>query len=116
MNRYDYRLSERFVDNRVDYFRQEIRHKKDLADNEKSGWKVIGYWFQRPQSFGRRVIREGYILLSLPRDSDDGWIQYLHKLDRKKEGASEWELVGFLEQNDESEIYLEEADIHSQKD
>ncbi len=91
MKKFDYRLSGKVCDNRD-------RSEHEVSQEEK--WKIIGIWHQQSECFGRRIIKKGHCLLNLPKNSDDGCVEYLHKLECKLEGETEWRFVGFLDQND----------------
>jgi len=91
MDIYDYRLIEKVYCNRIEN-EDGPGSLQNVISSEKI--RIIKKWTEQKEDFGVQLIENHS--LDLSEDSDDGFIEFSHLLERRRCGSDKWEFVGCL--------------------
>ncbi len=106
MPQFDYRLTEKVYESRVEW--EDGAGSLQNIVTDKSEPQVIFAWREKDENFGRNLMKSHS--LNLPEDSSDGRTEYTHTLERRLSGTEDaWKFLGFLyphDEDDEEESFL----------
>lgn len=99
MPSYEYRLVRLTYVNRLEY-----EDGPGSLTNVVSGEpqkRTLRIWHDRDENFGKGLVAHGFKSYALISSSEDGWIEYSYRLERRLENSAdaEWEYVASIPSN-----------------